>query len=274
MRIVILGSGFIGKKIYNFFPNSKLISSRINSVDDAIKIINDNNPDVLVNCIGKTGKPNVDWCENNKEETLFSNVIVPSFISLACKNKLIRMVHIGSGCIYEGTNGDNGFDETDSPNFYGSFYSRTKILSESILNEFDVLQVRIRMPIDSKPDERNLITKILKYDKIMDSNNSVTIVEDFLEILKILIEKKETGIFNVTNKGMIKNSDIIKLYERYSKKEKKYEIISEKDLDEITQGRRSNCTLSTKKLESIGIKIPNLEKSLQKTIKDYVKNES
>lgn len=32
-------------------------------------------PTHVLNCAGQTGRPNVDWCEDNKEATIRSNVI-------------------------------------------------------------------------------------------------------------------------------------------------------------------------------------------------------
>jgi dTDP-4-dehydrorhamnose reductase len=36
-------------------------------------VLDEVKPDVVINAAGKTGKPNVDWCEDHKEETLRSN---------------------------------------------------------------------------------------------------------------------------------------------------------------------------------------------------------
>ena len=115
---------------------------------------------------GLTGRPNVDWCEFNKEETLKVNVVsqVPreifsravvsqisryssslgaahvSFswqagtllIADQCNKRGIHCTIFGTGCIYEydadHTIGGKGFLENDPPNFDKSFYSKTKVL--------------------------------------------------------------------------------------------------------------------------------------------------
>lgn len=152
---LIFGNGFIGNRLANFLQDSTISYSRINTINDVSLQIKEHNPEIVINAIGKTGRPNIDWCEDHREETLFSNVTVPILIAEACKNADIRMVHIGSGCIYQ-TDGYSymGFSENDKPNFKNSFYSRTKIFAENILSEYEnVLQLRIRMPIDDIPSQ-------------------------------------------------------------------------------------------------------------------------
>jgi len=68
-----------------------------------------------------------------------------------------------------------------------------------LLEPFDVLQLRIRMPILSKRNPRNFIDKIAKYSHVINEGNSVTVVDDMLQAMKVLIEQKVTGIMNMVN---------------------------------------------------------------------------
>ena len=45
-------------------------------------------PDVVINCAGKTGRPNVDWCEDHKEETVRANVTGPLILLDECRKQL------------------------------------------------------------------------------------------------------------------------------------------------------------------------------------------
>ena len=200
MRIVIFGiSGYFGKKFKKFLINKghEVIGERVdirdyNKIRDYLSL---NRPDMVVNAAGKTGKPNVDWCEKNVEETVQVNVCGAINIVSVCSELGIYCVHLGSGCVYEGDNNGKGFSEKDEPNFYGSIYSRTKLYSEKCLKEFNPLQLRIRIPIESKPNPKNVIDKLVKYDRIISINNSFTIVEDFLPASYELIIRKERGVF-------------------------------------------------------------------------------
>ena len=99
---------------------------------------------------GITGRPNVDWCETNKEATVRTNVIGTLGIVDACWQRGIHATLFATGCIYEydkdhpvhalacevssdcvheqswvtcpGQIGGRGFTEEDRPNYDGSFY--------------------------------------------------------------------------------------------------------------------------------------------------------
>ena len=266
-KYLILGNGFIGKRFQNFLQDSTTSSARINSIEDVKKEIEKHNPEFVINCIGKTGRPNIDWCEEHKEETFQSNFIVPLHIFSACYILNKKMVHISSGCIYEG---DKNFTEKDEPNFKGSFYSETKALAEFTLKNFNVLQLRLRMPLDSQPSERNLIDKLLKYNKVIEVPNSITIISDFLQIAKQLMDRNITGIFNVVNKNPITHKQLLQIYYELTNQEMKHIFIKPEELDKMTKARRSNCTLSTKKLEDLGIEVRDVEEAVKDCLKQYV----
>ncbi|MCH7568279.1 MAG: sugar nucleotide-binding protein [Nanoarchaeota archaeon] len=273
VKYLIFGDGYLGNKFGDFLDDSLVSKTRIETLEDARKEIAKHDPEFVINCMGKTGVPNVDWCEDNKTVTFMSNVIAPIYLALASKEIGKTMVHIGSGCEYEGEKGGEGFSETDEPNFSGSIYSISKIISEKILGDFDnVLQLRIRMPLDDEPNQRNLITKLLGYKKVLVMPNSITYVQDLLQISKKLMHGGHKGIFNVVNKGAITHDEILKKYQEFSGKDLNFETISSDELDKMTKAKRSNCVLSTRKLESF-MDIPSSEDAVERCLKEYVKNE-
>lgn len=272
VKYLIFGNGYLGNRFYNFLHESIIADGRINTIDDIFLQIEKYHPEIIVNCIGKTGKPTVDWCESHREETFFSNVTVPTMIAECCTETDIYMVHMGSGCIYE-TNRCSGigFSENDKPNFKGSFYSRTKIFAEKILEEYDnVLQLRIRMPIDNVPSPRNLIDKLIKYEHVINVPNSITYIHDFIAIAKKLIDTHETGIFNITNGGAITHKEILEMYQQIV--DPSYELpefIPVEKLD--TVAKRSNCILYNTRLEGKGIQIRHVLDAVESCMKDYAK---
>src|SRR5580692_404829 len=59
-------------------------------------------PELVVNCAGYTGKPNVDACEIAKADTLVGNTLLPQTIAHACAALGISWGHVSSGCIFAG----------------------------------------------------------------------------------------------------------------------------------------------------------------------------
>lgn len=264
----------MGNKFKKYLLNSEITSADItkeNKIDEAIK---KHKSEVIINCAGKTGKPNIDWCETHQIETFASNVLGPLKLSFAAKEFGIYLVHLSSGCIYEGDNEGKGFSEEDLPNFRGSYYSRTKILAEEHLKDSDVLQLRLRMPIDEDLGERSLVSKLLKYDKIISVPNSLTVVEDLLFAAKQLMDKNRVGIYNIVNPGIITHQEIMDLYKEIINPSLKYEIFSLEEMLKITKAGRSNCILNSQKLENEGIKLPEIHLSLRELFEKYLRNHS
>jgi 3,5-epimerase/4-reductase len=56
------------------------------------------NPTHVLNCAGVTGRPNVDWCEDNKEATVRSNVIGTLTLADCCFQRGIHCTVYATGC--------------------------------------------------------------------------------------------------------------------------------------------------------------------------------
>lgn len=271
MKYLVVGAGYIGNAVADYL-NCLIVDEKIHSQQSADDILSAYKPQYLINCIGKTGRPNIDWCENHKQETYFSNVMVPFFLNSACNNWHAKLIHVGSGCTYQGDNHGKGYSESDVPNWDGNYYAWTKIVSERYLQDFDVLQLRIRMPFNHDDNPRNLLTKILKYSKVVEEPNSITYIPDFLSTLTALIEKNATGIYNVVNRDGITHGRILHHFEKISNTKLNYELIQPQDLDQITKVRRSNCILSVEKLDKMGIYMPSSIDAMERCIYKYCCN--
>lgn len=272
--------GMLWSEIASFFSGLEyeVIRPRHSEVDIAdysvvYDYLKSQSPSIVINAAGKTGTPNIDRCETHKEETMITNV--NGALNVACASKLLGIynVYIGSGCIYQGDNDGKWFTETDTPNYVGSFYSWTKVKAQELLEPFDVLQLRIRMPILSKPNPRNFIDKIAKYSHVINEWNSVTVVDDMLDAMKVLIEQKVTGIMNMVNPGVLYHHDMLALYKKIVDPNHSFTPISMEELTQkFTCAGRSNCVLSGErlnqyiKLEPINSRITNVMQQYKSSI--------
>src|SRR3989344_290490 len=128
MNVLLFGStGYMGQQFLTLFPDAATPHIDIAHPQAVSEELDRVKPDIVINAAGKTGRPNVDWCEDHKEETLHANVTGALVLLEECLKRNIYLVHMSSGCIYEGDKGGAGFTEEDPPNFSGSFYSRTKL---------------------------------------------------------------------------------------------------------------------------------------------------
>ncbi len=275
MKYLILGQqGWLAQKFNDFLKDSLVSQVDITNLTALRAELDEKKPEVVINAAGITGRPNIDWCEEHKPETIVGNVMLPLCVLQACEERGIYWVHFGSGCVFQGKGpGGKGFKEDDKAD-PPSFYSWTKYWADSILKHFPVLIVRLRLPIDSEPNPRNLINKLSKYPNIVDVENSVTIIPDLLVATKKLIAKRKTGIYHVTNPGSIKHSEIMELYKKIIDPAHKYKLILVKELYKkgLAKAGRSNCILNTDKLKKEGIVLKPVKKRLVEIMKEYKKN--
>lgn len=275
MKVLLLGAhGYLGQQFLKLYPDARTPRVDIGDPHAIATLLEAEKPDILINAAGKTGRPNVDWCEDHKEETLHANVLGPIVLLEECTKRGIYWVHMSSGCIYQGDNGGRarlpggqGFSEEDIPNFMGSFYSRSKAWSDQMLKEFPVLVLRIRMPFDDSKNERSLITKISKYKRLLDVPNSLTYLPDFLHAAKILIEQRKVGIYNIVNPGALSPYQVMQQYREIVDPKHDIERLTIDHLSDVVKAGRSNCILSTAKIENEGIRLQPIEQAVQKALR-------
>lgn len=271
-KTIILGGGFIGKKL-ELALGAKLISSRITTYQDVENIIKKYRPAVMINCIGHTGKRNVDDCELVPDKTLSANTFVPILLAEAAFRHKIKLVHISSGCIFHyDYKKHNAIREERVADYFDLFYSRTKIYTENVLMQLaerkntNILITRIRVPLDSKPHPKNLLTKLIKYQRVIDAPNSVTYVPDFIEALKHLLKIDARGIYNTVVKEPLVYPDLLNAY-RKLRPDFHFDVIKLKEL-KLT---RTSLIMSTNKLEKTGFKVRSIKEIIKECVNEYVK---
>jgi len=275
MKILIFGNGYIGNRCKNAWSDAILSGKQILSKQDALEEIQKYQPDVVLNTVGVKGKPNVDWCETHPFETMRGNVLEPLVLADACAEVNIYLLHMGSGCIFYGDSPhpDKAWRENDFGNPI-PVYSRSKWAADLVLSTLPNVGIaRIRMPIDHEPAPGNLIDKLASYQKIIDVENSATVIDDMLQVFHLLLEKRAIGIFHVTNPGTIKHRQILTLYQKIVDPKFSCEWISNNALVEqgLAVKTRSNNFLSSERLAEFDIYMRPIEEAIEDTMKKYKK---
>lgn len=258
-KFLIFGAkGWIGGQLVTLLKaqNQEVYAAgaRLENRQDIVKDIQKYNPDFVINVAGVTGRPNVDWCEDHKQETVRSNIIGALNLADVCYQHNIHMTNFGTGCIYEydchhPLGSEKGFKEDEEPNFDGSFYSKTKIMLDKLLQYYpNVLNLRLRMPISDDFSERNFITKISKYKKVVNIPNSMSVLSELLPISIEMALRRLTGVYNFVNPGTISHNEILELYKQYIDPKFRYENFTIEEQNKILKAKRSNNELDTSKL--------------------------
>lgn len=270
-KILILGKGFIGERLQKTL-NCRITDAFIKSYQDADRLVKQYRPKIIVNCIGMTGKGNVDDCELDIDGVLMGNSFVPIILAEACLRNNIKLVHISSGCIFNfDYKNDKPIKDESEDYFFKLFYSRSKIYAEraieKLARDYKILIVRIRIPLINEKHPKNLLDKLLKYNKVIDIPNSVTYIPDFVKAVKHLLNTNSKGVYNVVNKGGLRYPKLMQVYQKYVP-HYKFKVIPLKKLGLV----RTNLILSTARLEKSGFKVRNINSILDECIKEYLKS--
>lgn len=256
--ILILGLGYTGTYLYNKLKTDhdvNIVAKDTLDYTDEVVIdtyLFEYKPDYVINCSGFTGRPNVDQCEDEKEGCWRLNVTAPSMINRLCKAHHIPYIHISSGCIFTGY--DRSWTEKDKPNYgvfnnHSSFYSKSKHAYELASGDYG-LTIRIRMLFDGEFTDRSVLTKLLKYDKLINEVNSKTYIVDLVNFIAKYITdgRAENDIVNLVNPEPLDTEGVITILKQYGKDNPKWGFVKFEELG--TKAGRSNCTMDVSKLKS------------------------
>ncbi|KAL2652532.1 hypothetical protein R1flu_020660 [Riccia fluitans] len=214
-----------------------------------------NKPTHVFNAAGVTGRPNVDWCESHKVETIRANVVGTLTLADVAREHGLIVINYATGCIFEydaahPEGSGIGFKEEDTPNFIGSFYSKCKAMVEELLKNYDnVCNLRVRMPISSDlKNPRNFITKITRYEKVVNIPNSMTILDELLPISVEMAKRNLTGNWNFTNPGVVSHNEVLEMYRDYVDPSFKWTNFNLEEQSKVIVAPRSNNELDASKL--------------------------
>ena len=288
MKILIYGgNGWIGNQFISLFNklNIKYINGN-SRVDNEIELINEiekEQPTHILCLIGRThGKigdkeyTTIDYLEQKGKlvENIRDNLYSPLILAIISERKKIHLTYLGTGCIFEYDNEHlNGFNEESKPNFFGSSYSVVKGYTDRLMHlyENNVLNLRIRMPINEENNKRNFITKITNYKKICSISNSMTVLPELIPIAIDMMKNKLTGTINLTNPGTISHNEILELYKNIVDPAFKWENFTIEEQNEILSAGRSNNYLDTTKLEKLYPEVKNIKESVKEILYKYPK---
>ncbi len=286
MIYLLGGSGYVGRAYQEILEQKNvafrsLSRAELNYADPAtlLAALRADKPTFLINAAGYTGKPNVDACELHKADCLDGNAVLPGRIAEACAAAGVPWGHVSSGCIYTGSRADgSGFTEEDAPNFTFrqdncSFYSGTKALGEEVLADAPEVYVwRLRIPFDHRENPRNYLTKLMRYQRLLEATNSISQLQEFASATLACWEKRVPfGKYNVTNPGQVTTRQVVDHILSSGVLKKEYAFFKDESefMEIAAKTPRSNCVLSSSKLASVGIRMTEVHEAIARDLRRW-----
>jgi dTDP-4-dehydrorhamnose reductase len=296
MIYLLGGSGYVGSAYQALFQRKGLSfrnvrRADVDYTDRAVltELLRREKPAFLINAAGYTGKPNVDACELHKAECLLGNAVLPGTIALACADAGVPWGHVSSGCIYTGARPDGtGFTENDPPNFTFrtnncSFYSGSKGLGEEVLAASTssppagapaVYVWRLRIPFNEVDSPRNYLSKLMRYENLLDAANSISQLDEFVAATLACWEKHVPfGTYNVTNPGHVTTREVVALIRKTGVSTKDFRFFADEAEFMRTAAKtpRSNCVMDTRKLAATGIRLTEVHEAVERDLRRWRK---
>lgn len=136
------------------------------------------------------------------------------------------------------------------------------------MKEYDnVCTLRVRMPISSDLNNpRNFITKISRYNKVVNIPNSMTILEELLPISIEMAKRNLTGIWNFINPGVVSHNEILEMYKEYIDSDFKWTNFTLEEQAKVIIAPRSNNELDASKLKKEFPALLSIKESLIKNV--------
>jgi len=258
MNICILGGGYVGTHLSNSLKSDHNVTVLrradldYNKQYKLLAFLSKGNIDYVINCSGFTGRPNVDQAEDKKKECWDLNVLGPVNVNRVCKAAQIPYIHISSGCIFTGY--EKEWLEEDDPNYglfdvESSFYSKSKHAYELAAGDYG-LTIRIRMPFDNDiTSERSVLSKLRKYDNLVNFKNSKTYIPDLCRFIKKYVEevRSDNDVLHLVNPDALDTAGVIEFMKAADKGNPNWKFVDFAALN--TKANRSNCTLDVTKLK-------------------------
>jgi len=230
-KILVLGStGMLGHQVVNYFLNfddydvidiafrsklrEKTIILDVTNKAAFEKIVTELKPDFIVNCIGV-----LIHGSSNVENAIYLNAYLPHQLKKISKNISAKLIHISTDCVFSGDEG--GYVESDVKDGKG-VYSQTKILGEIEDDANLTLRTSIIGP-ELKDNGEGLFHWFMSQQGDIDGFtrvvwSGVTTLE-LAKAIKWSIGGGITGLYHVTNNSSISKYELLKLFQKYTKKD-------------------------------------------------------
>jgi UDP-glucose 4,6-dehydratase len=231
--------------------------------------------DLVINCAAFIPGV-VDNCEDHPAETLNSNLVFPAILSALCEASKTPLIHVSTGCLFNGDNGGRGFSELDQPHLgfrtkCGVYVGAKQLAEEAVGMSSRSYICRLRLPFCHISHPRNYLTKLLTYTKVYDNLNSLTNRFEFAEAcLHLWKSGSPYGTYNLTNPEAIRAREIVHMMGDTIAIGKRFEFWKDEEFfAKAARTPKSNCVLDVRKAAMQGVTMKNVRDSVMDCLKAW-----
>ena len=131
---------------------------------------------------------------------------------------------------------------------------------------------RLRIPFDHRENPRNYLTKLMRYQRLLEATNSISQLQEFASATLACWEKRVPfGKYNVTNPGQVTTRQVVDHILSSGVLKKEYAFFKDESefMEIAAKTPRSNCVLSSAKLASVGIRMTEVHEAIARDLRRW-----
>jgi UDP-glucose 4,6-dehydratase len=144
-------------------------------------------------------------------------------------------------------------------------------LGEEVLEGAEDCYVwRLRIPFNEESNPRNYLQKLLDYDSLLEAENSVSHLDEFVQkCVECFEQEVEPGVYNMTNPGTVTTSQVTEWMLQEGVTDKKFHFFESEEqfMEKAAKTPRSNCVLDTSKAEKAGVGMRPVEDAMRDSMR-------
>ena len=198
----------------NIRSGNRLINLDVYNTKELDDILNNENFEVVINCIGLLN----NTAENNPELAVWFNSYFPQLLASLGEKYNFKLIHISTDCVFSGKEGD--YNEDSFKNGIG-FYAQSKALGEVVNSRDLTFRTSIIGP-ELKPNGIGLFHWFMNQIGVISGFTEVfwtgvTTIELAKAINEAIIEEL-TGLYQLSNNTKIRKYDLVRDFNRVFKR--------------------------------------------------------
>jgi dTDP-4-dehydrorhamnose reductase len=200
-------------KLNFHLTRAEFVALDITNAESVDKVVSKTRPDVVINTAAMT---QVDQCESEHELCWLNNVTAVENLVKACEKNNVRLIHISTDFIFDGSHGP--LDESAKPNPL-SYYGESKLAAEEVVikskTDWAILRTVLVFGVMKDMSRSNIVLWVKKsleegkaINVVNDQWRTPTLAEDLAMGCYLAATKKAKGIYNISGDEMLTPYDI------------------------------------------------------------------
>lgn len=218
LHIIATGRGL--SRLHQLDGKFTYVSIDVTKEEELAHLFATHSPDFVIHSASIT---DVDRCEINRDLCYEQNIKATERILSECGRHGTHLIFISTDFVFDGKNGPYGEDDLPNPlNYYGWTKFETEKTIQKSTVDWTIIRTNLVYGVGYDLTRSNIVLWVKnglemgkKLTLVDDQIRTPTLAEDLAAGCLLVVEKKATGIFNISGKDLLTPYDMASLTADY-----------------------------------------------------------